>query len=97
MILFYGRQFEISACSKGVKQRQTFNMRKQYVNSNKAIGDIVDVNDIAGSYSRLCQSYKDILKFMFDKCHKGQKRLKKLNKYCKKIQKALKHGPNVTT
>ena len=72
-------------------------MSKKYVNSNKAIGDIVDVNDIAGSYSRLCQSYKDILKFMFDKCHKGQKRLKKLNKYCKKIQKALKHGPNVTT
>ena len=97
MILFYGRQFEISACSQGVKQRQTLNMRKQYVNSNKAIGDIVDVNDIAGSYSRLCQSYKDILKFMFDKCHKGQKRLKKLNKYCKKIQKALKDGPNVTT
>ena len=47
-------------------------------------------------YSRLCQTYKDFLKFMFDKCYKGQKRLKKLNKFCKKIQKALKNGPDVT-
>ena len=63
-----------------------------YYSVSTRIDAIIDVNDISASYVRLCQAFRDSLKFIFDKCFTGKKKMKKLKQYCASIQKLIKKG-----
>jgi len=58
------------------------------------IADLIDLEDVRGSFKRTCATMKDVIKFMFEMCRKKELKMKKkyknIEKPCQKIDSMLK-------